>query len=160
MYLGARFAKLLKTRRPTLKVMRSEIGSQCKLCSTGVMCWRLLVLVTRRAAEFCTICNACNSDLVEFTKIALQKSSLEVTNACTTISAAELLRKGRICHSWRNWLRQVAVRWAAWSLKLNSESSVTPRLRTELATLMGTPPRVTVSISIADSRWREPKKII
>ena len=64
-------------RSSILYVIRCLTGSQCSLQRTGVMCSELRVLVTSRAAQFCTYCSLSITNLVKPYGRALQKSSLD-----------------------------------------------------------------------------------
>ena len=54
-YRGAMSFIALKVRRSALYWILYFTGSQCKAFRTDVMCCRLQLIVTMRAAEFCTI---------------------------------------------------------------------------------------------------------
>ena len=53
-YYGAMPFSALYVRSSILYVIRCRTGSQCILRRTGVICSELRVLVTSRAAQFCT----------------------------------------------------------------------------------------------------------
>ena len=71
-----------------LYAVRCLIGSHCSWGSTGVICYELRVLDTRRAALFCTDFSLSRTDCGNPYRSALQKSSLDEIKARTSISAS------------------------------------------------------------------------
>ena len=61
-FFGATPFSALYVRSSILYVIRCLTGSQCSLRRTGVICSELQVLVTRRAAQFCTYCSLSITD--------------------------------------------------------------------------------------------------
>ena len=92
-YEGAMPFRHLKVIKKILKIMRCSTGNQCSYCSIGDVCSCLGVSATILAAAFWT----CWSRLIvcfgSLYKSELQKSSLEVMKAWTSISAL-----------WHNWV--------------------------------------------------------
>ena len=87
-YEGAMPFRLLKVIKRILKIMRCSTGSQCSSCNSGDICSCLGVSTTILGAAFWTCC--WSRLIVCFGspyKSELQKSSLEVMKACTSISA-------------------------------------------------------------------------
>ena len=72
MYFGAMPFSALYVKSSILYVIRCLIGSQCRLRRTGVICFELRVLVTSRAAQFCTYCSLSRTDCVKPYRRALQ----------------------------------------------------------------------------------------
>ena len=95
-YAGAVLSKHLKMSTRTLYSTRAATGSQCEARSTGVMCARLGVLVSIRAAAFWTRWILARRLCLTPTRTELQKSTLEVTKAWITISSERRSRQWEI----------------------------------------------------------------
>ena len=113
-------------------------GSQCNRCSAAVMLWwsRRRSPRTTLAAARCTISSLCSNVPVIPHKIALPKSSLDVTSACTSVLRALIGRDDRIRLMDRSCayaVRHVRLTCAAIDIV---ESSCTPRSRMLLDAMM------------------------
>ena len=113
-------------------------GSQCNRCSAAVMLWwsRRRSPRTTLAAARCTISSLCSNVPVIPHKVALPKSSLDVTSACTSVLHALIGRDDRIRLMDRSCayaVRHVRLTCAAIDIV---ESSCTPRSRMLLDAMM------------------------
>ena len=113
-------------------------GSQCNRCSAAVMLWwsRRRSPRTTLAAARCTISSLCSNVPVIPHKVALPKSSLDVTSACTSVLRALIGRDDRIRLMDRSCayaVRHVRLTCAAIDIV---ESSCTPRSRMLLDAMM------------------------
>ena len=88
-----------------LYAVRCLIGSHCSWGSTGVICYELWVLDTRRAALFCTDFSLSRTDCGNPYRSALQKSSLDEIKARASISASSWEKQFRIFAIFLMWIK-------------------------------------------------------
>lgn len=89
MYEGARLCNALNVRSRILKSILSSIGSQCRVCSVGVMLSFFFRQGMSLAALFWTSGIPMRREF--------SASILHVTNACTSISADAYVMGRRYC---------------------------------------------------------------
>ena len=127
MYNGHMNFSVRKVIRRILYSTRCFTGSQCSRLRIGVMCADFLVLVTRRAAAFCTRWSFCSWVFGRPYSSALQQSILDVTNACTSCSAALWDRYFRMQRRLRRLWYACLTQLEMWCSIVMLQSKITPR---------------------------------